>query len=288
MHQLITSDHCSLQYFVQGRGPTLIFLHGWSSSAMEWLPFAERLSDRYRVICWNARGHGLQAHDDATDVSLDRMATDLQQLLATEAPAGALLVGHSMGALTAWNYIRLFGGARLRGLVVVDQSPRLLTDDDWSMGVYGNFCVRRNARFLQQLRDDFSDAVCRLIFSCLEPTGQQLPDLPLVGKLRRYLAIQPAELLTRCWQSLTEADLRGVLPRIGCPTLLIYGSNSQFYSEQLAAWVASQIPDSSLLHYPDADHSPHISHRQRFIDDLHRFASGLPATAERPPEPLPC
>lgn len=275
MLQLTTSDHCTLQYFAQGQGPTLIFLHGWSSSAMEWLPYAELLADRYRVICWSARGHGLQPHADDTDVSLDRMATDLHELLQAEAPSGAILVGHSMGALTAWNYIRLYGCDQLNGLCIIDQSPRLLTGPDWPLGIYGDFCHRRNREFQSRLEENFPDAVCRLIFSCLDQPESELPDQPLVPRLLRYLHTLPAELLTRCWQSLTEADLRPVLPTISCKTLLIYGSNSQFYSSQLAEWVAKQIPDSDLLHYAEADHSPHISHKQQFVADLHRFATGL-------------
>lgn len=238
---------------------------------MEWLPFAERLSDRYRVICWSARGHGLQTHAADTDVSLDRMSQDLHQLLQQQAPDGAVLIGHSMGALTAWNYIRQFGCERLNGLCIVDQSPRLLTGSDWPMGVYGDFCAHRNARFVERLQRDFPDAVCRLIFSCLDHPEQPLPDAPLVARLRRYLATLPAELLTRCWQSLTAADLRAVLPSIDCPTLLIYGADSQFYSAELARWVQQQIAGSTLLRYPGADHSPHIAERQRFVEDLHRF-----------------
>ncbi|WP_210395399.1 alpha/beta fold hydrolase [Motiliproteus sediminis] len=276
MTTLITSDQCPLNYQIRGSGPCVIFLHGWSSSALEWLPFAEALSHEFRVICWNARGHGLQQHPENTDVSLDRMADDLDQLLTREAPEGALVVGHSMGALTAWNYVRRHGCQRLRGLCIVDQSPRLLTGDDWQMGVYGRFCAQRNDGFIRLLQQTFPDAVCRLIFSQLDDPDQPLPQSRFVERLQQYLASLPADLLIRCWKSLTEADLRDTLPLITVPTLLIYGERSQFYSRELAQWVHRQITDSELHIYPDADHSPHVAQRERFIADLRQFAAGLP------------
>nr|WP_242521774.1 alpha/beta hydrolase [Motiliproteus sp. SC1-56] len=272
MKILDTSDQARVSYRVLGQGPTLLFLHGWSSGAAEWLPYAQALAERFRVICWTARGHDATLGSDSEQMSLDRMARDLHELLSLEAPTGALVVGHSMGALTAWAYIGRYGCERLTGLCILDQSPRLLTGPDWSLGVYGDFSPARNKAFIQRLRTHFPEAVTRLICARLDDPAP-LPKTRYLKRLQEYLAGLPSELLTQCWESLTQADLRPILSRIAVPTLLIYGDRSQFYGPAVARWVQSQIPGSRLIRYPEADHSPHLGAcRDAFLQDLGAFS----------------
>ncbi len=286
MATLTTSDGTTLSYLFKKphhgensrNQPAVIFLHGWCANALEWLPFAEALKHRHPVICWNARAHGREQVADNADMSLSRMAEDLDQLIRTEAPQGAVLVGHSMGALTAWAWLRDFDSTLLKGLCIIDQSPCLLTSDHWQFGIYGNFSADRNRHFIQRLQEDFADTVVRLIFSRLDK-NQPLPGSSYQQRLHTYLQGLPAGLLTRCWESLTRTDLRHVLPDIKVPTLLMYGDRSQFYGPDLARWVHRQIPGSRLIRYPEADHSPHVREGRRMIADLSSF---LDALAEYP------
>lgn len=272
MRILTTSDGSRLSYRVFGSGPPLVFLHGWSSGAQEWFRYAEALAPHYRVICWNARGHDPVLTDPGQDMSLERMAEDLQELLTREAPQGALLVGHSMGALTAWAHIRRYGDGHLGGLCVLDQSPCLLTGEGWSLGIHGHFDSHHNQHFIRRLRRDFADTVIRLIGGQLDDPDP-LPQTLYVQRLRDYLNRLPGEALTRCWESLTAADLRPVLSAIQRPTLLVYGDRSQFYGPAVAQWVQGRITGSRLIRYPEADHSPHLGDtRDRFLADLGAFA----------------
>lgn len=278
MKHFTAPDQTRVHYHDGGSAsPCVIFLHGWTTSSREWLPFAKDLATQTRVICWDARGHGQHDYPDHMDMSLPRMAQDLQALIQHLQLEQVVLVGHSMGALTAWEYIRQFGQQQLAGLVVIDQSPRLITDADWRHGVYSNFSAQRNQVFLQRLEENFAEGVLELIANGHNVRSRRNYQQNSVGfqHMRDYLRKCHASLLTRCWASITEQDYRPVLADIQRPTLLIYGDQSQFYSAQLQTYVHQQIPTSRLHVYPAADHSPHLWHKARFSNEVSQWLAAL-------------
>ncbi|MFT6914944.1 MAG: non-heme chloroperoxidase [Motiliproteus sp.] len=282
MEILTSHDLCPIHYVSLGPeqsdpGRTLIFLHGWTADVREWLPFATPLSERFQTLCWDARGHGNHRTDPKTDMSLEAMAEDLHQLIEQRQLVRPVLVGHSMGALTGWEYIRRHGSGNLGGFCIVDQSPKLVTDTGWDQGIYGDFDAERNRRFINRLSEDFAEGVLELVANGFNRRSFEnfQRNSPGFQQMRQALRTLPGELLTRCWQSLAAQDYRDLLPRIDIPCLLIYGDQSQFYTQTLARWVAGQIPDSRLKIYANADHSPHLWHREQFIYDLEQFCNSL-------------
>lgn len=277
MEVLLAPDGTPIHYVSLGHGRPIIFLHGWTAESREWLPYAAELADQFNVFCWDARGHG--DHDIAPDCDthIARMASDLDHLISHHQLSDVVLVGHSMGALTAWQYIRDYGTDALAGLCVIDQSPKLQTDSEWQEGVYGDFSEQHNDRFMARLEEDFAEGVLELVALGNNQRSRENYENNSRGfqKMREYLQKLPAPQLIHAWHSLSREDYRDVLPRIDVPALLVYGDESQFYSQPLARWVAAQIPSSELFIYEDADHSPHLWHRDRFIYQLRKFAAAL-------------
>lgn len=278
MEHFTRPDGTEIHYISLGEGDTtLVFLHGWTASVREWLPFASELSENHRVVSWDARGHGGHEYADDAEISLPAMADDLQAMLEHLEISDAVLVGHSMGALTSWEYLRRHGDSRLRGLCIVDQSPKLVTDEQWSHGVYSDFTSDTNQTFLQRLSENFAEGVLELIAFGKNQRSRENYEQNSRGfqQMRAYLQKQPGALLTRCWDSITQQDYREVVSNIKLPTLLIYGDESQFYSAELQQWITAQIKGSALHVYENSDHSPHLWHKERFIYDLNRFIEAL-------------
>ncbi len=277
METLISHDQTPIRYLSLGHGRALIFLHGWTANVREWLPYATPLSEQFRTLCWDARGHGGHYCNADTDMSIQAMADDLQQLISQLRLDKPILVGHSMGALTSWEYIRRHGTANLGGCCFIDQSPKLITDANWTHGIYGDFDHASNQALILRLKEDFAEGVLELAANGFNRRITQNYQRNSRGfqKLRLYLQQLPAELLTRAWQSLTTQDYRDLLPQIDIPCLQIYGDQSQFYSQTLAQWVAEQLDDTRLHLYENSDHSPHLWHQQRFIYDLGKFCQNL-------------
>jgi pimeloyl-ACP methyl ester carboxylesterase len=279
MQHFATSDGEHIHYRATGRGPVLLFLHGWTSSHREWWPFAEALADSFRCVCWDARGHGGHPPRNTTPNRVERMALDLHELFEHLALERATVLGHSMGAMTTWEYLRRFGCARLERLVFVDQSPKLMTDSAWEHGIYSDFNDRANAAFIERMERDFSEAVLGLIGESRNPQARAAYRAggAEIERTRGYLQQLRPEPLIEIWKSLMNTDFRDVLPDISVPTLLVHGDASHFYSLAVAEYVRGQIPQAELVVYAGSDHSPHLWQRQRFIDDIRDFCASREA-----------
>jgi non-heme chloroperoxidase len=132
-----TSDGVNLSYFEEGRGRPVVLIHGYTAPAAAWALTTDALvAAGYRVIAFDRRCHG----ESETPVFGQRMARhgrDLGELLEHLGLNDATLVGASMGGNAIWAYIDQFGPDRVRAIVIVDQTPKMLNSPDWPYGFYG-------------------------------------------------------------------------------------------------------------------------------------------------------
>lgn len=273
MTHFLADDGAKIHVQISGEGSPVIMLHGWTSSHQEWFPFLPALHERHRVYRWDARGHGGHDIGDKSPPTVERMARDLENLLVHFQIQNATVVGHSMGALTLWQYIRDFGTDRLSRLCFIDQSPKLLTDATWDHGIYGDFDEEKSREMMTWLKEDFAEAVLKLTAFGLNARAREKYLAGASGweKSRQALRAQDPGPLIDCWASLTAADYREVLAQIDVPSMLVYGGESNFYGKGTAQFVANQIPNAILHIYEGTDHSPHQWQRERFAHDLLDF-----------------
>ena len=273
MSHYVADDGAKIHVKVSGEGPPIVMLHGWTSSHQEWFPFLAELHKRHRIFRWDARGHGGHPLEDKTPPTVERMARDLQNLLDHFRLDKVVAVGHSMGALTLWQYIRDFGTKRLEKLCFIDQSPKLLTEPGWEHGIYGDFGTDKALELMHNLKEDFAEGVLKLTAFGLNEraTEKYLAGASGWERSRAALRAQDPSPLISCWESLTAADYRDVLQKIDVPSMLVYGERSNFYRTETAHYVANRIPNSILRIYEDTDHSPHQWQRERFARELMTF-----------------
>jgi pimeloyl-ACP methyl ester carboxylesterase len=101
-----------------GQGEWLVCLHGLASQAHIWDLVAPRLTDAFRVIAIDQRGHGLS---DKPDSGYDwtTVSSDLDAILDALKIDRAVLAGHSWGGNVALQYA-VDHRDRVRGLVLID------------------------------------------------------------------------------------------------------------------------------------------------------------------------
>ena len=107
-------------------GPTIVLTHGWGANATEWYYLKKQLGDRFRLIAWDLPGLGLSKRPDNNDYSLDKMARDLDAVVALAGNTPVVLLGHSIGGMISLTYCRLFPeslGRKVSGLVLVHTTP---------------------------------------------------------------------------------------------------------------------------------------------------------------------
>lgn len=100
-----------------GRGPAIVCLHGIGSGAASWIDTAALLAPQARVIAWDAPGYGSSTPLEAAAPAAADYAARLGQLLDALGIESCVLVGHSLGAITAASAART--DARIRRLVLV-------------------------------------------------------------------------------------------------------------------------------------------------------------------------
>jgi pimeloyl-ACP methyl ester carboxylesterase len=84
-----------------GERPGVLLLHGLLGRASHWAATARRLAPHYRALALDQRGHG-RSGKPAGPYSPDAYAADAIAAIEQLDLAPVTLVGHSMGALTAW------------------------------------------------------------------------------------------------------------------------------------------------------------------------------------------
>jgi pimeloyl-ACP methyl ester carboxylesterase len=87
-------------------GPTLVLAHGWTETLQYWVYQIQELSDEFRIVAYDARGHGRSGHPPNGDYGAARQGEDLEAILEATVPPGerAIVGGHSLGgmAIAAW------------------------------------------------------------------------------------------------------------------------------------------------------------------------------------------
>jgi len=263
-------DGEQLHVHLSGKGTPLLLLHGWTASHAAWSPLLELLSIKHLVLRPDARGHGGHTLMATPAPDVKRLARDVINLLDHYELERVVAVGHSMGALTLWQCLRDFGEDRFSHLVFIDQSPKLMTDATWQGGIYGDFDRARAQRLVEDLQTDFVEAVLRLVAFGLNDKAQAsyLRNSSGWRIVRESLKDTDPRNAIAIWQSLVAADYRDVLSTIHVPTLLAYGTASNFYTEATARFVADNIPQARLSFYEGADHGPHLAQPERFVGEL--------------------
>mgnify|MGYP000019277495 CR=1 FL=1 len=81
------------------KGPTIIILHGIFGTSDNWLGIGKALAENHRVFLVDQRNHGQSPWDDAFDYQV--MSADLFEFIQDHALDSPILIGHSMGEVSA-------------------------------------------------------------------------------------------------------------------------------------------------------------------------------------------
>jgi pimeloyl-ACP methyl ester carboxylesterase len=122
-----------LYYEEYGEGQPIVFLHGATAGLRYFESQLTGLSNEYRAIAVDFRGHG-RSEKTGLGHTLSQYARDLREFLLQLDLEDVVITGWSMGAIVSWEYIRQFGTDRVRAMVDVDMEPSPVKRDDYEYG----------------------------------------------------------------------------------------------------------------------------------------------------------
>ncbi len=121
-----------ISVFYQDSGPkhapTLLFIPGWGCDTSFWRQQVEALSDRYRCIALDLPGFGRSDKPQGIAYTLGLCAKAVKSVADDSGAADLILIGHSMGAAVARQFLIDYPGT-VEAVVNVDGAVLFLPDD---------------------------------------------------------------------------------------------------------------------------------------------------------------
>jgi pimeloyl-ACP methyl ester carboxylesterase len=257
-------------YDERGEGHPLVLFPSGAHDRHDYDDLRALLPARFRSISMDWPGHG-ESPAPETPASVTQFADVAEQLVGELAPAGAVLVGNSVGGFAATR-LAIRRPELVKGLVIVDgggfagRPPQVRA-----------FCALMGQPwFLRRIYPSFSTYYMRP----RTDSDRRARDTG-IATTRRDPGLKAVSELWRSFDTPAH-DLRAQAPSITAPTLLIWGRRDPVIPLRIGKRIAKTIPGSRLV-VLDSGHVPHTSDPRGFAAELIPFADaafGLAAVTE--------
>jgi 3-oxoadipate enol-lactonase len=259
---LIRANGVELFFDLTGprEAPVVLFSNSIGTTIEMWDAQVAALSDRYRCLRYDTRGHGRSEVVDSP-IGIDDLADDVAGLLdALEIPK-AHVVGLSLGGMTA-QALAARHPDRVGGLALMATAANMPPPEGWEQRAA---TVRRSGMAA------IVDTVLPLWFTA--PFIERCPDR--VKPVRdRFLQIDPHGYAV-CCGVIRDMDLRETIKAIEAPTLIIAGADDPSTPVAKMEEIRQRIFDSELVVVPRAAHLLAIERADRVNHHLRAFLDSL-------------
>ncbi|MBV8882893.1 MAG: alpha/beta hydrolase [Chroococcidiopsidaceae cyanobacterium CP_BM_RX_35] len=252
----------SIAYGEKGQGKPLLLVHGIGSWSYSWRHCINPLSQYFRVICFDAKGHGFSAKPEYVEQP-GHQVVELERIIRTVCDEPAIVVAESLGALAS--------------LAVIQAQPELFTRLVLiNVPIFPIRLPNQGMRSLSYLPLELIQLIDRLrlafLFSPLvraivrverrevlvdwsgvtpeEVYWITYPYVYLPGSVAKLteelqLAAREIELLQQNQLNLIS-KIQGKLATISCPTLILWGDQDRWFPATDGEKLRDCIPNSRL------------------------------------------
>ncbi len=258
----------------KGTGPTLLLVPGWSQSAKGYQAQIDGLSDRYRVIAVDMRGHG-DSPKPNSGYRIARLAQDLREFILERDLKEIAIGGHSMGASILWSYIEQFGADRISKFIFIDQAP-VVTN---GFGLEGQALKETGAAFTPDVLYATAAGVANAQSAVLDglkgaffspSISDEIVSFNKNEALKMPGAYAARLLVDHCSQDWRDV-IENIVPKLGKPVLVIGGALNTIFPIDAAQWIASKIPGSQLEIFSADEGGSHFM----FVENPEKFNAVL-------------
>lgn len=260
-----------MHYVVKGQGPDVVLIHGVTSTLAVWFArVMPALSENYRVLAYDLRGHGY-SEATATGYTSHDLAQDLNALLGHAGMRDTRIIGHSFGGSVALQLAAQFP-ERVSGIVLSDTGiaclRHLRTLREWHgwetwKGELAEFGINYDW-FVEADGGDVAEVFRR---GADIPNPFALRQNSALGKSRLKRLIDETSIARDFRQvaGLTEARLAS----IAAPVLALYGSSSPF--SRLGPHLAELMPRCRCEMLANAGHYTVVDSVEIFLGAITEF-----------------
>lgn len=257
-------DPSGLYYEEKGSGETVVLLHGFTLDTRMWDDQFDLLSEKYRVIRFDHRGHGRSA-----GVTKRYSQTkDVKALLDSIQVESAHLVGLSMGGMVSINFAVAYPD-RVRSLVLVDSGGSFDPTSEFGGRLVTYLTTGATQGLEAGLKLWSADPI-------LEPAhripsvAERLKEIVLKGHLAQG---EGAFFLNGTKPIPSAVPLEERLSEIAAPTLVIVGEHDLPEFLEISERYGSDIPNARKVVISSAGHMSNMESPEAFNSALMGFLS---------------
>jgi len=253
------ADIVTLSYSEAGQGTPVVLLHGFPLSRTIWREQQERLSDRFRVITPDLRGHGRSPAPMGV-YEMELLARDVLALLDALRIKKGIIMGHSMGgyvALAAWK----LAPERFLALGLVDSQagadPEEVRQGRYTMA----------EKVAAEGSKPVSEAMLPKLFAPNLPTGA-----PIIDQVRQMILNTPSAGIVGTLKGMAErSDSGPLLTNLNIPVLILTGDKDQVIPLEKAKAMVAALATPTLSIIENAGHMPMLEQPQATTTALRNF-----------------
>lgn len=240
--QSLTVGGVTLNYRIEGEGEPLICIHGVGSYLEAWEGVVERLSDRFRILSFDLRGHGRSSKPRGR-YEIDDFVGDVLALADHTGFGSFNLAGFSLGGLIAQR-LALTHQQRIRRLILLATVAGRTEEERERVAARltalqaGDRGSHYDASLSRWLTEDF-----------------QAKNPELIAKLRQRNAENDPECYAAAYRVLAQTDFGGLLDQIRVPVLIATGEEDAGSNPRMARYMHERISGSKLHILPGLRHS---------------------------------
>jgi 3-oxoadipate enol-lactonase len=239
----VRSGDAQISYHLLGEGPPVVLLHPFPANHELWLPVADALASRYRLILPDLRGHGESEVGDGP-ATMEKLAADVARVMDDAEVGRAAIFGVSIGGYSLFELWRRHRG-RIAGLGLINTKAGADSPE------------ARAARM--HTANDVIESGTETFFQSMVPrlfgnsTRQLRPDLVdgALGMMRKMSPEDVAQVQRGMGQ---RPDSVAILKTINVPTIIVTGDEDILTGVNEAELMHRHISGSQLRVVPRAGH----------------------------------
>ncbi len=262
--QRIQSDDAEIAYWTLGDGPAVVLLHPFPANHEFWLPVAESLATRYRVILPDLRGHGESGVGEGP-ATMEKHAADIARIMDATEIGRAPLIGVSIGGYALFEFWRKYRG-RVAALGLCNTKAQ--ADGPEARG--GRLQAANDV--LDRGAQPFLESMISAVLS--RTTRETRPDL-VDGALRMMRQMSPEDIAQVQRGMAARPDSVETLKTINVPTLLVTGDEDMMTGVNEAEFMRRHIPGSQLRVISKAGHYSPWEQPEEVTRILRQFLDSL-------------
>jgi len=268
----IKANGISINYALNGQGPCLVLIHGFSDNMTMWFNQVPVFSKRYQVLTYDVRGHG-HTETPKGNFSMDLFAEDLNGLMTELKIEKACVLGYSMGGRIGLEFALKYP-QKITGIVFANSG--VAAPDAQPSPKEMEEMMKRRQEMMAIFESGNIETISEVMTERSMSPGfkEKAPDIFNRYKLLK-MQNNPAN-----YQGIMQAMASGMtsppdLTKLTCPALIIAGEHDGFMAVSAVESMKKAIKNATAVIFPTG-HAAAIEAPEDFNKAVLDFMAKLP------------